>query len=127
MGHSDLRKIENKSGSGDVRTTPYAFSLDVKLRKPEEVTGEDPAAAAAVAAGGADLSGSADGTGTEQADAETAPPGSAATAPDAPARATRTEPAAGAAAGSGDKPSVTDMPLPPGDTASADTTTGGTP
>jgi type IV pilus assembly protein PilN len=37
MGRSDLRKIENKSGSKDVdKKMPYEFSLDVKLRKPED-------------------------------------------------------------------------------------------
>jgi type IV pilus assembly protein PilN len=37
MGHTDLRKIENKTGTKDVdKKAPYVFSLDVKLRKPEE-------------------------------------------------------------------------------------------
>ncbi len=37
MGHSDLGKIENKSGSKDVdKKMPYAFSLDVKLHKPKD-------------------------------------------------------------------------------------------
>jgi len=37
MGRSDLRKIENKTGSKDVdKKMPYEFSLDVKLRKPED-------------------------------------------------------------------------------------------
>lgn len=41
MGHADLLKIENKSGKGDVGQTPYEFSLQVKLRKPEEVKPDD--------------------------------------------------------------------------------------
>jgi len=37
MGRTDLRKIENKTGTKEVdKKTPYVFSLDVKLRKPEE-------------------------------------------------------------------------------------------
>ena len=37
MGHSDLRKIENKAGTQGVdKKQPYVFSLDVKLRKPED-------------------------------------------------------------------------------------------
>lgn len=37
MGHTDLRKIENKGGAKDAdKKMPYDFSLDVKLRKPEE-------------------------------------------------------------------------------------------
>ena len=37
MGRTDLRKIENKSGTKDVdKKAPYVFSLDVKLRKPED-------------------------------------------------------------------------------------------
>jgi type IV pilus assembly protein PilN len=36
MGRTDLRKIENKSAAKDVdKKMPYAFSLDVKLRKPQ--------------------------------------------------------------------------------------------
>src|SRR6185312_522704 len=53
MGRTDLRKIENKSGTKDIdKKTPYVFSLDVKLRKPEDATqkqvaeGEAPADAA---------------------------------------------------------------------------------
>jgi type IV pilus assembly protein PilN len=41
MGRTDLRKIENKSGSKDVdKKAPYLFSLDVKLRKPEDAQNE---------------------------------------------------------------------------------------
>ena len=37
MGRTDLRKIENKTGTKDVdKKMPYVFSLDVKLRKPED-------------------------------------------------------------------------------------------
>lgn len=41
MGRTDLRKIENKSGAKDVdKKAPYVFSLDVKLRKPEDAQTE---------------------------------------------------------------------------------------
>jgi len=58
MGRTDLRKIENKAGTKDVdKKTPYVFSLDVKLRKPEDASqkqlaeGDAPVAADAPAAG----------------------------------------------------------------------------
>jgi len=61
MGRTDLRKIENKAGSKDVdKKAPYLFSLDVKLRKPEDAQNEKsiadsgmPDAAPAAAATGA--------------------------------------------------------------------------
>jgi len=61
MGRTDLRKIENKAGSKDVdKKAPYLFSLDVKLRKPEDAQNEKsiadsgmPDAAPAPAASGA--------------------------------------------------------------------------
>jgi len=61
MGRTDLRKIENKAGSKDVdKKAPYLFSLDVKLRKPEDAQNEKsiadngtPVAAPAAAASGA--------------------------------------------------------------------------
>ena len=41
MGRADLRKIENKAGTKDVdKKMPYVFSLDVKLRKPEDAQTE---------------------------------------------------------------------------------------
>lgn len=41
MGRTDLRKIENKTGTKEVdKKAPYLFSLDVKLRKPEEAQGD---------------------------------------------------------------------------------------
>jgi type IV pilus assembly protein PilN len=41
MGRTDLRKIENKSGAKDIdKKAPYVFSLDVKLRKPEDAQTE---------------------------------------------------------------------------------------
>jgi type IV pilus assembly protein PilN len=37
MGRTDLKKIENRAGGKDAdKKMPYAFSLDVKLRKPED-------------------------------------------------------------------------------------------
>ncbi len=55
MGRTDLRKIENKTGSKDVdKKTPYVFSLDVKLRKPEEAQNEKQVAEGTAAPEGAD-------------------------------------------------------------------------
>ncbi len=141
MGYSDLRKIENKSGEGDVRKTPYVFSLDVKLRKPEEVvpedaTGADPAAASA---NGVDAAGSGD-TGNAAAQGATGEAGTpepsstpeasspAAPAPDAGATQSREAQPAGGEPAANATPSVTDIPLPVVDTpVAAATTTGGTP
>lgn len=51
MGHADLRKIENKGGTKDAdRKLPFEFSLDVKLRKPEEAQQEEAVAAEGQAA-----------------------------------------------------------------------------
>jgi type IV pilus assembly protein PilN len=53
MGRTDLRKIENKSGTKDVdKKTPYVFSLDVKLRKPEDAQPDKQVAGGAAAAAG---------------------------------------------------------------------------
>jgi type IV pilus assembly protein PilN len=66
MGRTDLRKIENKSGTKDIdKKAPYVFSLDVKLRKPEDAQTEK-----AVAEGGA---ASPDAGGTAGATATAAP------------------------------------------------------
>lgn len=55
MGRTDLRKIENKSGGKDVDAKmPYEFSLDVKLRKPEDVQQAEQATLDAAAAPPAD-------------------------------------------------------------------------
>jgi type IV pilus assembly protein PilN len=44
MGHADLGKIENKAGTNGVdKKMPQVFSLDVKLRKPEEAQGAEAA------------------------------------------------------------------------------------
>jgi type IV pilus assembly protein PilN len=41
MGHSDLSKIENKAGTREAdKKLPYAFSMEVKLRKPDETKDE---------------------------------------------------------------------------------------
>jgi type IV pilus assembly protein PilN len=86
MGRTDLRKIENKTGSKDVdKKAPYVFSLDVKLRKPEEVQAEKQVADGAAAPAGA-----------AQPDSATPPPmaappaASGSTAPDATKPATTT-------------------------------------
>ena len=53
MGRTDLRKIENKSGTKDAdKKMPYVFSLDVKLKKPED-TQDAEKAGKAVAEGAA--------------------------------------------------------------------------
>jgi type IV pilus assembly protein PilN len=89
MGRTDLRKIENKTGTKDVdKKTPYLFSLDVKLRKPEEAQADKDLAEGA--AGAADA---------KPADAVqpavTTPPAAAPAAmtPDAPKPAPATTPA----------------------------------
>lgn len=47
MGHTDLRKIENKSAGSDAdKKMPYVFSLDVKLHKPEAADADKDAAQA---------------------------------------------------------------------------------
>jgi type IV pilus assembly protein PilN len=88
MGRSDLRKIENKSGSKDVdKKMPYAFSLDVKLRKPEDAqkdeqdgaAGSTEAPAAPAAGPGAAMPPPPGAAGT------TPPPPAAAPAPATPA------------------------------------------
>jgi len=95
MGRTDLRKIENKSGAKDAdKKAPYVFSLDVKLRKPEDAQGEKEKAvvegAAAPAAPGAPAaSGAQPATPAVQGNAVDPPPAMAgAAAPAAPALAT---------------------------------------
>jgi type IV pilus assembly protein PilN len=91
MGRTDLRKIENKTGTKDVdKKTPYVFSLDVKLRKPEEAQNEKQVADGTAAPEGADAK-PADATQS----AGTTPPAAAppATTPDAAKPAPATTPA----------------------------------
>ena len=90
MGRTDLRKIENKTGAKDVdKKAPYVFSLDVKLRKPEEAQADQQVA---------------EGT----APAEAAQPGGA-----APASAAPTTAAPPAAAPDAAKPApATPQPAP---------------
>jgi type IV pilus assembly protein PilN len=58
MGRTDLRKIENKSGGKDVdKKAPYVFSLDVKLRKPEDAQTEKAVAEGDAASPGAGTGG----------------------------------------------------------------------
>jgi len=83
MGRTDLRKIENKTGTKEVdKKTPYVFSLDVKLRKPEEAQADKQVADDAKPADAAPPAG-------------TTPPAAvpAATAPDAAKPAPATTPA----------------------------------
>ncbi len=52
MGQTDLRKTENKIDAKDVnKKLPYVFSLDVKLRKPDEVGKESSESTAASSLG----------------------------------------------------------------------------
>jgi len=51
MGRTDLRKIENKGGTKEAdKKAPYVFSLDVKLRKPEDAQSETAVADSGTAA-----------------------------------------------------------------------------
>ena len=89
MGRTDLRKIENKTGTKDVdKKTPYVFSLDVKLRKPEEAQADKQVAEGT--AGAADAK-PADAQPAGTAPASAAPP--AAMTPDAAKPAPATTPA----------------------------------
>ena len=98
MGRTDLRKIENKSGTKDAdKKMPYVFSLDVKLKKPEDAQDGDKAArtaseAVAPAAPGATVAPVA-APAAAQAPAAT-PAGNAAAPPAAAATGSATAPAA---------------------------------
>lgn len=87
MGRTDLRKIENKAGTKDVdKKTPYVFSLDVKLRKPEDAQSEKQVAEGAAAPSGT--------TDAKAADAASAPPKAPNAAPATPPAAATPPPAA---------------------------------
>lgn len=95
MGRSDLRKIENKTGTTGVDSKlPYVFSLDVKLRKPEDAqkqdaeddTPEDAPAANAPGAPPADLGAQLEDASRKLIDQKTPPPpGGAPAQPTTPA------------------------------------------
>mgnify|MGYP001552056098 CR=1 FL=1 len=91
MGHSDLRKIENMAGGKDVdKKMPYVFSLDVKLRKPQDAQdGENSADAAAAPASVAPAAG------VPPADKGAGPPPATPAAPAAPQPAAKPTPATG--------------------------------
>jgi len=81
MGRSDLRKIENKTGTKDVdKKAPYVFSLDVKLRKPEDAQNEKAVAENAAAAPEGEDTAAATPAASKDAPAA-APAGKAAPAP----------------------------------------------
>jgi type IV pilus assembly protein PilN len=90
MGRTDLRKIENKTGTKDVdKKAPYVFSLDVKLRKPEEAQADKQVAEGAAAP--TDAAQPAGGTAPAAAPAAAAPDAAKAapaTPPPAPAATT---------------------------------------
>lgn len=102
MGRTDLRKIENKTGTKEVdKKTPYVFSLDVKLRKPEEAQNDKQVADGTAAPEGAADAKPADATQPAGTTPPAAAPTSAAppaTTPDAakpaPATTPATQPAA---------------------------------
>lgn len=99
MGRSDLRKIENKSGTKDVdQKMPFVFSLDVRLRKPEAAKDEDGdglpdepvdapagAPAAAPAAANPDLGAKLEDASRQLMDKQAAPAGANAAQPTTPA------------------------------------------
>jgi len=89
MGRSDLRKIENKTGTRDVdKKAPYVFSLDVKLRKPEDAQNEKATAESSTAAPEGEAAAAAAPAASK--DAPAAPTGTATPAP-APAPADSSE------------------------------------
>lgn len=58
MGQTDLRKTENKSNAKDAnKKLPYTFTLEVKLRKPDEAQKREEADAAELESGEADAGG----------------------------------------------------------------------
>jgi len=93
MGRTDLRKIENKTGAKDVdKKTPYVFSLDVKLRKPEEAQAEKQVTEGAPAPGGAaDAAQPAGAPAAASPDGAKAAPAAGAPAAPQPAPAAATE------------------------------------
>jgi type IV pilus assembly protein PilN len=88
MGRTDLRKIENKGDAKDSdKKMPYVFSLDVKLRKPEDAQDEK-AIAEGKAAVPAATPAAAVGTPPASVAPQAPPPGTApAAAPVVPAAA----------------------------------------
>jgi len=85
MGRSDLRKIENKSGNKDAdKKLPYGFSMEVKLRKPdqEKEAGRDEAGSAGA------TKGATPAAGTSKATPQPGAPADGKTQPAAPAKVT---------------------------------------
>jgi type IV pilus assembly protein PilN len=96
MGRTDLRKIENKSGTKEAdKKMPYLFSLDVKLKKPEDT--QDAEKSDKAVAGGAAVTPGASAPAVSSAPAASAP---VTPAPVAPASAAPVAPAATGAPGS---------------------------
>jgi type IV pilus assembly protein PilN len=92
MGRTDLRKIENKSGTKDAdKKAPYLFSLDVKLRKPEEAQADKQVAEGTAAP--ADAAAQPAGAMAPATAPTTAPPPAAAPNTAKPAPATTPAPA----------------------------------
>ena len=91
MGQTDLVKIENQSGkTGADKKLPYAFSLDVKLHKPEAQDQEADAGGEAVPAASGAIAPVSPATGVTPVPAAPVPPASApATHPAPPAGKTQ--------------------------------------
>jgi type IV pilus assembly protein PilN len=107
MGRTDLRKIENKSDAKDAdKKMPYVFSLDVKLKKPEDSQDAEKKTDKGVAESGAapvaPASRGAPGAPANAAGA-TAAPAAATTGATAPAAAPPATPAPPAAAKDAEK------------------------
>jgi len=85
MGRTDLRKIENKTGAKDVdKKAPYVFSLDVKLRKPEEAQADQQVAEGTAPAESAQPGGAAPASAAPTAAPPAAAPDAAKPAPATP-------------------------------------------
>jgi len=85
MGRTDLRKIENKTGAKDVdKKAPYVFSLDVKLRKPEEAQADQQVAEGTAPAEAAQPGGAAPASAAPTAAPPAAAPDAAKPAPATP-------------------------------------------
>ena len=90
MGRTDLRKIENKAGTKDAdKKAPYVFSLDVKLKKPQDAQNQQEIAEGATEAEAADKAAAAPSVGAPPSASAAATVDGAAMAAGAPPPATK--------------------------------------
>ena len=90
MGRTDLRKIENKAGTKDAdKKAPYVFSLDVKLKKPQDAQNQQEIAEGATEAEAADKAAAAPSVGAPPSGSAAATVDGAAMAAGAPPPATK--------------------------------------